>query len=278
MHRSRFSHCSVYEVAPFVVISIETGLLARAEGTETVAAFSAIQSLSQFAVGLFNFLLLVVMNHVSKSIGAKAWTQVASRVRLAVFSALISGLACALLLLSLKAPIFSLLQLEPSVTRIARPYYTLRSLTVPSLLVIKVGIGALCGLQRLGIMTMVSVLSSASEVLLVYWSIHHAGFGGGLEGLAWCALLNSSFWGLVALCLVFALLPKKKSRTITDPILESDLDTVLEEGKEIEAPSVGCCTFLQNSLDTILRSLFLQALTNHIKPNCYHRSLYPTNI
>ena len=83
------------EAAPFLCTCIETGLIARARGTETVAAFSAVTSCCQFATGLFGFLLSVVMNHVSKTIGAKAWSSVYPRARLAVCTAFVCGVMCA---------------------------------------------------------------------------------------------------------------------------------------------------------------------------------------
>ena len=43
------------EAAPFICIGVQTALLARKEGSDAVAAFSAVQAVCQFGCGKFGY-------------------------------------------------------------------------------------------------------------------------------------------------------------------------------------------------------------------------------
>ena len=127
--------------------------------------------------GLFNFLVLVVMNHTSKAIGARAWQVVRQRVMLAVASALVSGAVCAGLLFVLRQPIFQLLDLEPRCKQQAHNYFGVRSLTTPLLLLNRVITGTLSGLQRLRLAAVLNILGAVVEAMAAYIALYpmHSG-------------------------------------------------------------------------------------------------------
>ena len=106
------------EVAPYVCISVQTGLLAHSSArfglsaVQVVAGFAAVNSTLDFIASLFNFLFMVVLANVGRAVGRRDWVEVGRRVSLALAAAVVLGVAAAAAALSLRPAVFSLLHGE----------------------------------------------------------------------------------------------------------------------------------------------------------------------
>jgi len=247
------------EAAPFVCISVETAFLSRRQGSAAIAAFSAVQSACQFATGLFNFLILVVMNHTAKAIGAQAWQAVRQRVALAVAAALVCGAVCVGLLMLLKEPILELLDLEEDCRAFASSYFTIRALTTPPLLLMRVVTGTLSGLQWLHLATILNISSAIVEAVASYLALYV--MESGLDGLGWASFGCSFATAAGGLVCVAMLLPRKVAGAAI--AVADGADSLLAEEKPeevpVEAPAFQPIQFLRDSADMMIRSLFLQS-------------------
>jgi Na+-driven multidrug efflux pump len=143
-------------------------------GVPLIAAFSAVLSCCQFAAGLFNFLVSVVMTHCSRTIGAKAWHQLGPRVWMALLTALLCGALVSGILLAARAPIFQLLSLSPELRALAAPLFNVSAATIPAIFINRVVAGVLSGLGRLSVVCSLNVAGSAAEVAAVVLALRIA--------------------------------------------------------------------------------------------------------
>jgi hypothetical protein len=133
-------------------------------GLQHVAAFSAVLSCCQFACGLFNFLVSVVMTNVSRAVGAKAWHQVGPRVWLAIVSAVFCGVLVAGVLIAARHKIFDLLALSPELLSLASPLFTVYAWSIPGIFLSRVATGVLGGFNRLTVLCALNVSGAVVEV------------------------------------------------------------------------------------------------------------------
>ncbi|GMH70318.1 hypothetical protein TrST_g4871 [Triparma strigata] len=251
------------EASPYVAIVATTSLLShhatssRNSSTDVTAAFSGVQSSTSFVTGLFNFLIAVVMNHVGNAVGAKAWGEVGPRIRFSVFSTLLVGVVCCLLLLLLEDFILiDLLEYDEEVLDLARVYYKWRAFTVPAQLLLKVSTGVLAGLQMLRAFSFLNIGVAIAEtsgiaLALALWTSNDDT----LKTAGEVSFAVNSAGSVAGLLLVFVSLPKRimqENSEMRDPLLVSaDNDNAAKKFSPLE--------FLKNSRDMLIRSLFLQS-------------------
>ena len=129
-----------------------------------MAAFSAVLSCCQFAAGLFNFLVSVVMTHCSRTIGAKAWHQLGPRIWMAVLTALACGALVSGILLMSRSAIFRLLSLSPGLVTLASPLFKVAACTIPATFLNQVATGVLSGLGRLAVVCALNVAGAGRQL------------------------------------------------------------------------------------------------------------------
>ena len=147
------------------------GAKAIPAGVQYVAAFSAVLACCQFAAGLFNFLVSVVMSNCSRTIGAKAWHQLGPRVWMALLTALLCGALVSGILLASRAAIFQLLSLSPELILLSSPLFNVSASTIPAIFLNRVVAGVLSGLGQLSVVCALNVVGAAAEVGAVVFAL-----------------------------------------------------------------------------------------------------------
>ena len=150
--------------SPPASLALAGGAGFTATGVQYVAAFSAVLSCCQFAAGLFNFLVSVVMTHCSRTIGAKAWHQLGPRIWMAVFAALACGALVSGVLLISRSAIFRLLSLSPGLVALASPLFTVAACTIPATFLNRVVTGVLGGLGQLAAVCVLNVAGAGRRL------------------------------------------------------------------------------------------------------------------
>ena len=175
-----------------------------AAGLQHVAAFSAVLSCFQFACGLFNFLVSVVMTNVSRAVGAKAWHQVGPRVWLAIVTAVLCGVLVSGAMIAARRTIFDLLALSPELLSLASPFFAVYAWSVPGIFLTRVVTGVLGGFNRLTVLCVLNVSGALVEVAGVAFalSLPSQSGQGALQAVGFAIALATSFRALVGICLI----------------------------------------------------------------------------
>ena len=106
----RLSLLSIINESSFpAALLVELALVANAVPRDALAAYAAVVGTTTFAQGVFNFLLTVTMAQVARSVGARRWREVGSRLRIALCTAVAVGACCGLVLLLLEEPLWRLM-------------------------------------------------------------------------------------------------------------------------------------------------------------------------
>ena len=206
LSKSAFS--MVAESSFHIALLIETALIVRTLGSESLAIFGAVCATIQFILGLFNFLLVTTLSQVGLAVGAKRWHEIGPRFHLAFSSAVFIGCICALTLFFGQNFVFRLMALgrdDPALLHEARCVMSVRIITVPFIMIQKVCSGFLGGYQRIktmafftAILGLTEVLSQVIVLIVLKMDLVAASVG---------TVLSSVFGALLALLLVVLMPP-----------------------------------------------------------------------
>jgi Na+-driven multidrug efflux pump len=157
--------------------------LGRFVGTDALAAFAAVSITAGFATRVFNFLVDGVSAKTGKSVGRRAWREVASRIRMSLGFALAAGAIATATLAALITPIsVYVLELAPEVQAEAEGYWWLRAALVPLVLLNMALSGILQGFRHVrpaaAINTCQALLEMAGSAVVLRNNTHIAGRDG----------------------------------------------------------------------------------------------------
>lgn len=189
-----------------LAITVQTALLGH-KATSILAAWAIVATATNAATVVFNFLVVGVTAKVSKVVGAKAWSQIGARIRLALTSALVMGVVAALLLAAIKPWLFILLEDSPEARGPAEEYFYLRVLGVLPQLLAMCTSGILQGYKRVYLVAAIQVARLCIDVLASYLALYVFDFG--IWGVGIGNVLASSCSTLLAFTCIVLLPPSE---------------------------------------------------------------------
>eukprot|EP00850_Spirogloea_muscicola_P006082 SM000028S10176 [mRNA] locus=s28:808937:811922:+ [translate_table: standard] len=151
-------------------ITVQTALLGH-KARELVAVWAVVSTTMNSATTVFNFLVTGVTAKVSKSVGARAWSHVGSRIRLALLCAAAAGLLALGLLAAVQRPVFELFGVHGDVRRPASQYYVLRMAGLPFQLLAMSTTGILQGYKRVYVVAGLNIARLCLDVLGSYFAL-----------------------------------------------------------------------------------------------------------
>lgn len=145
---------------------MQTALLGKHAGTASLGAFGAVSVTAGFATRVFNFLVDGVSAKTGKSVGLRAWSELAARVRFSLLFALAAGCTAAVLLAMLIDPIsIDVLKLKSDVMQAAECYWWLRVCLVPITLINMSLSGILQGFRHVRLAAIINTCQALVECL-----------------------------------------------------------------------------------------------------------------
>ena len=204
-HASLLSTCflaCVSDASPQVAAMLDLALVSAAIGVRGGAAWAAVVGAVTFVVGLFNFLVAVTMSQVARAVGRKDWAELASRVSVALATAVVASALAIGLLLAVENPLYDLMMLTDTVRRVAASFYRLRLLIVLPLMVQRVCGGLLSGLQRIRMLACLNFLGAGADVAANYVALYP--LGKGLPGATVASAVVAGLLAAVMLVLTLA--------------------------------------------------------------------------
>ena len=185
-----------------VALLIELALVANALPPAELAAYAAVSATLSFTSGIFSFATQVTMSQVARAVGAKDWHEVGRRWRIALLAAIGVGALAAVALLAFEAPLYRVLNLTPPVEAAARAIWKIKALLLPAIMLDRVCIGLLVGLQRMRVNAMRAFLVAALEVVgqVIALRVLRAGLVGSTLGSVIASAVGACISLTLALC------------------------------------------------------------------------------
>lgn len=145
---------------------VDTAFLGHIDSSYVAALALTATLLSAFA-WVFNFLVNGVTAQVAEALGKRDSEQLGARIRLSLVVALAAGGLTAIGLLALREPLFRLVLGAPeALTELASPYFVVRALGVPLVLLMTALTGILRGMQRLALSLVLNLVVTLANVAL----------------------------------------------------------------------------------------------------------------
>lgn len=267
--RTRRTACHLLGLSIFATINessfqlallLELAMITRTLSTSHVAAYAAILSTSNFALSLFNFLLVTTMAQVGKAVGAKRWEEIGPRFRVALCSALLIGCLSAVIFAALETPIFEyVMALDGSTLKEISAVFKVRLILLPLMMIQRVCSGLLGGYGRVKAMAFRAVSIAIAEIASQYIALYV--LDAGLFGATVGTVITAAFGVILSLVIVAFLPPSEANGHIE---LCNTMKCGIFNARVL-------CDFACASKDTLIRSLLLTA-------SVYSMSLVSANL
>jgi multidrug resistance protein, MATE family len=221
-------HRRVWRLAGPIIISnlsvpmvgaVDTAVVGHLPDPVFIGAVALGAVIFSFVFWSFGFLRMGTTGFVAQATGAGD----AVEVRTSLLRALLLGLALALGLILLQAPIgwlaFVLLDSGERLEELGREYFTIRIWGAPATLANYAILGALIGLQRTGTALVLQLLLNGCNLLLDLLFV--IGLGWNVAGVALASVLSESLAALAGLVLLYRLLRPAPGEQRCYPLLDA---------------------------------------------------------
>ncbi|EDQ90639.1 uncharacterized protein MONBRDRAFT_24224 [Monosiga brevicollis MX1] len=129
-----------------------------------VAVYGATQSTAFFLAGLFNFLLTVTLAQLSKAIGARSWSTVPMRLRVALGMALLTSAMSWAIMYGLRSPLLQLFGLSKDLIQSSRAFYDWRAHGLVLLFLTRLTTGILTASKAVWTVALINLIGAGLDV------------------------------------------------------------------------------------------------------------------
>ncbi len=155
-----------------VAAMVDTAFVGRKD-TLWLAGLAVTTSVLTAFTWVFNFLVYAVTARVAQAVGAGDRKLIGKQIRLALFTALGLGCVVGTLLYLLEAPLLgSVMGASDELVALASPYYGVRCLGLPFVLLTTALLGVLRGLQRIPFSFVLIAVLTASNIVTTWFALY----------------------------------------------------------------------------------------------------------
>lgn len=171
-HLIRISLPAILSVAlEPVAAMVDTALVGR-EDTMWLAGLAVSVSVFTTFSWAFNFLVYTVNARVAQAVGAGDRKLLGMQIRLALSTALVLGVLVGALLYAIRAPLFvHVMGASDELVALAYPYYSVRCLGVPFVMMTTALLGILRGLQRIPFSFALIAVLTVSNIFTTWFAL-----------------------------------------------------------------------------------------------------------